>query len=72
MADGTRALQGQMRQLRKSMENEAERTRQHASVEAERTRQHLGSKLDSIDGKLDRLVEIAEMVIEDEPWKHDG
>ena len=69
MTDG--ALHGQVKQLRISTENEFEETRQHTSVEHEKTRQHLGSKLDSIDGKLDRLVEIAEQVIKDEPWKGD-
>ena len=73
------ALHGHVKQLRISLENEAETTRQHASTEAETTRQVLGGKLDSVDAKLDkldsidaklnRLVEIAEQVIKDEPWK---
>ena len=67
MTDG--ALHGQVKQLRISLENEAEKTRQHASTESENTRQCLGGKLDSIDGKLDRLIGIAEQVIKDEPWK---
>ena len=77
MTDG--AFQGQVKQVRISLEREAEKTRQHASTEAEKTRQALGGKLDSvdaklsklnsIDGKLNRLVEIAEQIIKDESWK---
>ena len=58
------ALHGQLKQLRISLEDEVS-----LEDEAEKTRECLGGKLDGIDGKLDRIIEIAEQVIEDEPWK---
>ncbi|MDE2774047.1 MAG: hypothetical protein OXI46_10140 [Gemmatimonadota bacterium] len=78
MADGSRAIQGQLRQLRETMQAEFETTRVHSAGEADKTRQHLGGKLDSIDGKLDgidgklsQLVGMAERYLKDEkpPWE---
>ena len=62
-------MEAEFAKTREHAAAEFERTRQHSSGEAEKTRQHLGGKLDGIAEKLDRIVEIAETVIEDEPWK---
>ena len=65
MADGTKALQGQIGNLRTTLMKEAVKTRQYLGAKADSTNE----KLDSLNDKLDRIIEIAETYIAGEPWK---